>query len=123
MSKPTVPLTLKCALLFLALSVFSWGLQAKLSVYNSNSGNSTSTIYRSKLSTEKASVPTAAPEKSEQDDRDQTTFRSVHFTVFAVLLHGAQVSAAFMIQPVHWSPKSDRYSLHDLLRRPPPVLS
>ena len=35
---PIVPLALECALLFVAVSVFGWGLQAKLSLYHTNPG-------------------------------------------------------------------------------------
>ncbi len=48
----------KCALLFLASAVFSWGLQAKLSLYKSPQSPSTVTV--AKLLTERRSAQTMA---------------------------------------------------------------
>ncbi len=48
----------KCALLFLACAVFSWGLQAKLSLYKNPQSPSTITV--AKLLTERRSAQTVA---------------------------------------------------------------
>jgi len=48
----------KCALLFLACAVFSWGLQAKLSLYKTPQSPSTVTV--AKLLTERRSAQTMA---------------------------------------------------------------
>jgi hypothetical protein len=48
----------KCALLFLASAVFSWGLQAKLSLYKPSQSPSSVTV--AKLSTERRSAQTMA---------------------------------------------------------------
>jgi hypothetical protein len=48
----------KCALLFLASAVFTWGLQAKLSLYKPHQTPSTSTV--AKLLTERRSAQTVA---------------------------------------------------------------
>jgi hypothetical protein len=120
---PIVPLALECALLFVAISVFGWGLQAKLSLYHTNPGESASTSYMAKLSTEKSSARTFAS----VDSRDQRrpTWESRHFTTVVFSLLGHDATPANLSHPEPGPRNPGRYNLHglDLMRRPPPVLS
>src|SRR5208283_557062 len=56
--KIAVTYAFKCALLFLACAVFTWGLQAKLSLYKPQQSPSTVTV--AKLLTERRSAQTMA---------------------------------------------------------------
>jgi hypothetical protein len=81
-SQITVTFAVKCALLFLACAVFSWGLQAKLSLYKTQQSPSTATV--AKLLTEKRSAQTIALfEKALKPDRVQATWTLVLLLVLA----------------------------------------
>ncbi len=72
----------KCALLFLACAVFSWGLQAKLSLYKTPQSPSTVTV--AKLLTERRSAQTMALlEKALKTDTAQATLNVIRLLVFA----------------------------------------
>jgi hypothetical protein len=120
---PIVPFALECALLFLAVSVFGWCLQAKISLYQNNKQESTSTNYMGKLSTEKGSARTV----TSVDDQDQRRLigesRYVTAVVFSLLGH--DVAPANLSQPELGPRVPGRFNLHgpDITRRPPPVLS
>jgi hypothetical protein len=121
---PIVPFALECALLFVAVSVFGWGLQAKLSLYHNNKKHeSTSTGYMAKLSTEKSSASTV----TSVDDNDQRRLmgesRYASAIVFSLLGH--DVAPAILVRPEPGPRIPGRFNLHgpDLTRRPPPVLS
>ena len=120
---PTAPLALECALLFLAISVFGWGLQAKLSVYQINEGKSTSASYMAKLATEKSTARTVAA----VNDRDQgsAVLELRHIAAVTFSLQSNQFPTVFMGQLEPGPRIPGRYNLHgpDLMRRPPPVLS
>jgi hypothetical protein len=120
---PNFPLAFECALLFLAISVFGWGLQAKLSCYNSDSGSSTSTRSVAKLSTEKGSDRTVA--SVEHQDRPRLTWESLHFAAAAFMQQGNHVPPAYLSQLGPEPRIPGQFNLHgpDLMRRPPPVLS
>lgn len=120
---PIVPLALECALLFMAVSVFSWGLQAKLSLYHTNPGESASTSYMAKLSTEKTSARTVTSVDHQNRNRLAAESRHVAALVFSVLGH--DVAPANLSHPKPGPRSPGRYNLHgpDLLHRPPPVLS
>ena len=107
---PNPPLAFECALLFLALSVFSWGLQAKLSVYFSNAGTSTSTRSMAKLSTEEGSDRKLA--SVECPDRPRLTWESLHFAAVASLPQGNHVPLAYdcRLRPEPWA--SGRFNLY-----------
>ena len=119
---PNLPLAFECALLFLAISVFSWGLQAKLSGYCSDSGTA-STRSMAKLSTEEGSTRTIA--SVENQDEPRLTWESLHFAAVALMQQGNRVPPAYLSQPGPGPRVFGRYNLHgpDLMRRPPPVLS
>ena len=120
---PNLPLAFECALLFLAISVFSWGLQAKLSGYFSDSGNSASTRPMAKLSVEESSDRTVAVVANR--DQPRPTWESLQFAAFASSQQGKHVPPAYLGQPGPGPRIPGRYNLHgpDLMRRPPPVLS
>jgi hypothetical protein len=119
----TVPAALEFALLFLAISVFSWGLQAKLSGYFSDSGNSASTRPMAKLSAEESSDRTVAVVANR--DQPRPTWESLRFAAFASSRQGKHVPPAYLSQSGPGPHVPGRYNLHgpDLMRRPPPVLS
>jgi len=120
---PSVPFALECALLFLAVTVFCWGLQAKLSLYHTSPGESTSTSYMAKLSTEKSSARTV----TSVDDQDQhrLTGESRHLAAVAFSILGHGVTPANRSRPEPGPRNPGRYNLHGpvFARRPPPVLS
>ena len=112
----TVPAALECALLFLAVSVFSWGLQAKLST-------SVSTGSTAKLSTEEGSARAVA--SLEDQGQPRLTWESLHFAASALSQQGNHVPPTYLSQPGPGPRIPGRYYLHgpDLMRRPPPALS
>jgi hypothetical protein len=109
----------KCALLLLASAVFSWGLQAKLSLYNSPQSPSTVTV--AKLLTERRSARTMASlEKALQPDMVWETAKLASSLValqatLIVSFRFSQVEASLC--------RSCGYDLQDpdLMRRPPPA--
>lgn len=120
---PIVPLALECALLFLAGSVLGWGLQAKLSLYHTNPGESASTSYMAKLSTEKSSARTVTSVDGQNQRR--LTWESRHAAACVFSLLGHDVTPANLSQPEPGPRIPGRFNLHgpDLMHRPPPVLS
>lgn len=120
---PIVPLALECALLFVAVSVLGWGLQAKLSLYHNSNHELTLTSYMAKMSTEKSSARTVAS----VEDHDQRRFigETRHAITVAFSLLGHNVAPDNLIQPEPGPRIPGRFNLHgpDLTRRPPPVLS
>jgi hypothetical protein len=117
------PVAFECALLFLAISVFSWGLQAKLSGYNGDSGTSAPTRSMAKLSTEEGS--TRAVASVEHQDQPRLTWESLYFAAVAFMQQGNHVPPAYLSQPGPEPRVPGRYNLHgpNPMRRPPPVLS
>src|SRR5271154_2670057 len=107
----------KCALLFLACAVFSWGLQAKLSLYKTPQSPSTVTI--AKLLTEKRSAQTMALlEKALKPVTARETLNLIPLLVLAqailfLTLKFYQVEMNFC--------RSLRWDFHDpqLTQRPP----
>jgi hypothetical protein len=120
---PNPPLAFECALLFLAFSVFSWGVQAKVSLYHSHAGNSPSTSSMAKLSTEEGSYRTVA--SVEHPDQPRLKWESLHFAAVAFVQQGNQVPPTYLSQLGPEPRVPGRFNLHgpDLMRRPPPVLS
>lgn len=120
---PNLSLALECALLFLAISVFSWGLQAKISGYNGDSGASASTRSMAKLSTEEPSTRVAA--SLAHSDIPRFTCESLHLVAAALMQQGNHVPPAYLSQPRPGPRIPGQYNLHgpDLMRRPPPVAS
>lgn len=121
---PKVPFALECALLFVAICVFGWGLQAKLSLYQNNRQESTAASFMAKLSTEKSSARTL----TSVDDHDQRGLlrESQYATAISFFLLGHSVAPPANLTETELGPRvPGRSNLHgpDATRRPPPVLS
>jgi hypothetical protein len=110
----------KCALLFLACAVFSWGLQAKLSLYKTPQTPSTVTV--AKLLTERRSAQTMALlEKAPKRDTAWETSNLIPLMVLALAI----LILTFEFYQVEMNLcRSRRWGLHDphLTQRPPPAL-
>jgi hypothetical protein len=115
------PFALKCALLFLAFSVFGFGLNAKLSQYRAN--QSPDTVAAAKLSAEKRTAQSTVVTKVVKEPREEASrFRLFAFTVFqnvisspAFKLHQVEVS---LCNPCRCDSRSP-----SLMNLPPPALS
>ena len=109
----------KCALLFLASAVFTWGLHAKLSLYKPPQSPSTVTV--AKLLTERRSAQTMALlEKALQPDTAWETLNLIPLLVLAQAI----LILAFEFYEVEMNLCSSRRSdLQDphLTERPPPA--
>jgi hypothetical protein len=119
---PTVPVALECTFLLLAISVFGWGLQAKLSVYRTKPGKFASPIYMAKLATEKSTALTVAIVDNKEQCRP--ALGRQHLTHFAFWLIGNHFPTTVVSQPEPGPRIPGRYNLYgsNLMRRPPPVL-
>jgi hypothetical protein len=110
----------KFALLFLACAVFSWGLQAKLSLYKTSQSPSTVTV--AKLLTEKRSAQTIALlEKALTPERAAETLKLIPLLVLAQAI----LILTFESYQVEMNLCSFRsWDFHDphLTQRPPPTL-
>jgi hypothetical protein len=109
----------KCALLFLACAVFSWGLQAKLSLYKTP--QSPSTVTGAKLLTETRSARTVA--LLEKALKPSTTRETLNLIPFLVLAQ-AILFLTFKFYQVEMNfCRSRRWTFHDphLTQRPPPA--
>jgi hypothetical protein len=111
--------TFKCALLFLACAVFSWGLQAKLSLYKTP--QSPSTVRVAKLLTERRSAQTMALlEKALKPDTARETLNLIPLLVLAQAI----LFLTFKFYQVEINLcRSRRWNFHDphLTQRPPPA--
>jgi len=109
----------KCALLFLASAVFTWGLHAKLSLYKPPQSPSTFTV--AKLLTERRSAQTMAVlENALQPDTAWETLNLIPLLVLAQAI----LILAFEFYEVEMNLCSSRRSdLQDphLTERPPPA--
>ena len=109
----------KCALLFLACAVFSWGLQAKLSLYKTPQSPSTVTV--AKLLTERRSAKTMALlEKALRPGTARETLNLIPSLVSAPAI----LFLTFKSYHVEMNfCRSRRWNLHDprLTQRPPPA--
>jgi hypothetical protein len=109
----------KCALLFLASAIFTWGLQAKLSLYKPPQSPSTVTV--AKLLTERRSAQTVALfEKALK----RGTARETLNLILLLVLAQAILFLTFKFYQVEMNfCRSRRWNFHDphLTQRPPPV--
>lgn len=116
--RSSVPLIRKLALLFLAVTVFSFGLQAKLSLYRPISTPNTSAA---KISTERYSAQVL--HALERPDGVPSLRDEFDLTMRVSRIAPALDSAAQQAEMVLWHPGrfdlNGDYSLH----RPPPFLS
>src|SRR5580704_8790885 len=119
--RPQIAVTyaFRCALLFLACAVFSWGLQAKLSLYKPSRPPSNVTVV--KLLTERRSAQTMALlEKALEPD----TARETLILIPLLLLAQAILILTFEFYQVEMNLcRSRRWDLQDphLTQRPPPA--
>jgi hypothetical protein len=115
------PFALKCALLFLAFSVFGFGLNAKLSLYKKH--QSPDTVAAAKLSTEKRSAQSTVLVKVLKEPlASAKILRLMAFSVF----HNAISSPAFRLHQVEVSlckPCRCDSRSSSLMNRPPPALA
>jgi hypothetical protein len=110
-------------LLLLAVCVFGWGLQAKIALYQNDSGHSELQNSAVKLSTERDSDRTVC--SMGEHGRPRHTWESLEFAALAFSMQGHLISAANLFRVEPGPPSPGRYSSHDAdpWRRPPPVLS
>jgi hypothetical protein len=109
----------KCALLFLACAVFSWGLQAKLSLYKTPQSPSTVTV--AKLLTERRSAQTMALlEKALKPD---TAWKRLNLIPLSVLAQAILVLTFEFCRVEMNLCRSGRWNFRDphLTQRPPPA--
>ena len=119
--KPSASFLVECSLVFLAMLVFSWGLQAKLALYHTDNGAICTTNSMAKLAVENRSalttvqlrdrgLPPAVPETN-------------HLAAFDFSLHPLQVSSAKLAELERGLGAPGQYYLHglDLKHRPPPA--
>ena len=109
----------KCALLFLASAVFTWGLHAKLSLYKPPQSPSTFTV--AKLLTERRSAQTMAVlENALQPD---TAWETLNLIPLLVLAQAILILAFEFYQVEMNLCRSRRWDFHDprLTQRPPPI--
>ena len=109
----------KCALLFLACAVFSWGLQAKLSLYKTP--QSPSTVIVAKLLTERRSAQIMALlEKALKPDPARTTLSLIPLLVLAKAI--LFLTLRFYRVEMNFC-RSRRWNFYDshLTQRPPPA--
>jgi hypothetical protein len=109
----------KCALLFLASAVFSWGLQAKLSLYKSPQSPSTVTV--AKLLTERRSAQTMAV--LENALKPDTARGTLNLIPLLVLAHAILFVTFRLYQAEMNLGRSRRWDFHGphLTQRPPPA--
>ena len=109
----------KCALLFLACAVFSWGLQAKLSLYKTPQSPSTITV--AKLLTERRSAQTMA--LLEKALRPDAAWERLNLIPLLALAQAILILRFEFYQVETNLCRSRRWDFHDphLTQRPPPA--
>ncbi len=108
----------KCALLFLASAVFSWGLQAKLSLYKTPQSPSNVTV--AKLLTERRSAQTVASlEKALKPDTPWETLKLIPLLVLAQAI-SILVFAFYQVEKDLCSSRRWDIQSPHLTQRPPP---
>jgi len=109
----------KCALLFLACAVFSWGLQAKLSLYKIP--RPPSTVIVAKLLTERRSAQTMA--SLERAPTTDTASETLNLIPLLVLAQAIFILRFEFCQVELNLCRSRRWDFHDphLTQRPPPA--
>jgi hypothetical protein len=121
--KTSTSFPFECALIFLAMLVISWGLQAKLAQYHVDQGAFCTTNSMAKLLVENRSALTTVPIQDQGLPRLLPETDS--FVVFPFSLQRHQVSSAKLAELEPGPRVPGQYFLHgpDLKRRPPPVFS
>jgi hypothetical protein len=110
----------KCSLLFLASAVFTWGLQAKLSLYKTP--QTPSAVIVAKLLTEKRSAQTVA--LLEKALKPGTAWETLNLIPLLVLAQAILILTFEFYQVEMNFCRSRRWHFHDphLTQRPPPAL-
>ena len=121
--KASISISLEWALLFLSILVFSWGLQAKLALYQISPGQLSTTNSMAKLSAENRVAQTTVSLQIKSQPRFRRAPKGL-FTLSAGLQDQPLLLTA-QAQVESESQTPGQYFLHgpDLRRRPPPVLS
>jgi hypothetical protein len=121
--KASISISLECALLFLSILVFSWGLQAKLALYQTGPGQLSTTNSRAKLSAENRIPQTAVSLQVKTQPRFIRTSKDL--TTLSACLQNQSLPLTTWAQIESGPLTPGQYFLHgpDLKRRPPPVLS
>ena len=119
--RPQIAVTyaFKFALLFLACAVFSWGLQAKLSLYKTPQSPSTVTV--AKLLTERRSAQTMA--LLEKAPKPDTAWETLNLIPLLVLAQTILILTFEFNQAEINLCRSRRWNFQDphLTQRPPPA--
>lgn len=120
---PGISLALECTVLFLAITVFGWGLRGKLALYHADSANSSTVSTTAKLTIEERSARSMVAAHTHVKPR--LTPDSMCRVEFAFVLQTPVARPANRAQDQPGPSTPGLYNLHgpDLLRRPPPALS
>ena len=119
--KPNASFLVECSLVFLAMLVFSWGLQAKLALYHTDNGAICATNSMAKLAVENRSALTTV--QIRERGLPPAVPALTHVAAFAFSLHPLQGSSAKLAEREPGLGGSGQYYLHghDLKLRPPPA--
>ncbi len=120
---PGISFTLECAVLFLAITVFGWGLRGKLALYHADAANSAAVATTAKLTIEERSARSVVAAHTHVKPR--LTPDSMCRVAFAFVLLEPDAPLANRVQDQPGPNTPGRYYLHgpDLMRRPPPAIS
>lgn len=118
-----ISLALECALLFLAITVFGWGLRGKLALYHADIANSSTVSTTAKLTIEERSARSLVAAHAHVKPRLTPDSMCRVAFAFALLIPEAPLANRVQDQPGPSTP--GLYNLHGpvLMRRPPPTLS
>lgn len=120
MRRSTVSTALECALLLLAVSVFSWGLQGKLSLYDGAQSKAFTASSTAKLSTERLSSSSGCGR--DERERLRPTIEPLRLAAILAVAISNRVFETERIQLRAW-PDRPAPCRPDLLLRPPPAVS
>ncbi len=120
---PGISLALECALLFLAITVFGWGLRGKLALYHSDVANHSTASATAKLTVEERSARSMVAAHTHM--KPSLTPDSMCRVAFAFVLLTPEAPLANRVQDQPGPSTPGLYNLHgpDLMRRPPPSIS
>ena len=120
---PGISLALECGLLFLAITVFGWGLRGKLALYHVDTANSSTVSTTAKLTIEERSARSMVAAHTHVKPR--LTPDSMCRVAFAFVLLTPEAPLANRVQDQPGPGTPGLYNLHgpSLLRRPPPSIS
>ena len=121
--RTSVSLCLECALLFLSVLIFSWGLQAKLALYQASADQLSTTNSMAKLSAENRVEQTTVSLQAKGQPRFIRT--SKELITFSACLQDQPLPLTGRAQVGSGPQAPGQYFLHgpDLKHRPPPAVS